>query len=61
MTRRRCCRGHFIPATAPTDACRCVLVPRRRRAYRFGADLSGQRLGTRAKPIRTLWPTGSYL
>lgn len=58
---RRCVRGHFIPATAETTACHCVLVPRQRRQYRFGADLSGQRLYARRKPIRTVWPAGSYL
>lgn len=58
---RRCTRGHFIPATAETDACRCVLVPRQRRRYHFGADLAGQGVGRRGKSIRTVWPAGSYL
>lgn len=61
MTARRCTRGHFIPATAESDACRCVLVPRQRRAYHFGADLTGQGLRGRGKSIRTVWPAGSYL
>ncbi|QQC89859.1 hypothetical protein [Streptomyces alfalfae] len=58
---RRCARGHFIPATAEPDACRCVLVPRRLRSYRFGADLWGQGLTVRRKSILTAWPTGRYL
>ncbi|MFD9905611.1 hypothetical protein [Streptomyces sp. NPDC059063] len=61
MTRRRCTRGHFIPATAPTSACHCVLVPRRRRRHRFSTDVYGQGLAARQKTVRTIWPTGSYL
>ncbi|MVO87903.1 hypothetical protein GPA10_24880 [Streptomyces sp. p1417] len=58
---RRCVRGHFIPATAETDACRCTLWPRRLRRYRFSSDTYGQSLAIRRKIIRTVWPVGSYL
>jgi hypothetical protein len=61
MTRRRCRRGHFIPATAPTDACRCTVVPRRLRQHRFSRDTEGQGLAARGKRIITTWPVGSYL
>ncbi|MBW5420312.1 hypothetical protein GKQ77_01835 [Streptomyces sp. BG9H] len=58
---RRCVRGHFIPATAETTACRRTLVPRQRREHRFTVDIWGQGLATRRKPITTTWSTGSYL
>ncbi|MGV2914465.1 hypothetical protein [Streptomyces alfalfae] len=57
---RRCTRGHFIPATAETDACHCTLRPRRRRYY-FGSDLWGQGITARRKVIRTIALTGRYL
>jgi hypothetical protein len=60
---RRCNRGHFIPATAPTTACTCTIRPRRRRARRpFHADLWGQGLtALQRHSIRTIPLTGSYL
>lgn len=62
---RRCTRGHFSPATAPTDACRCTLTrrPKRRRARRpLDADLWGQGLTARQRhSIRTVPIVGSYL
>ncbi|WP_055696525.1 hypothetical protein [Streptomyces silaceus] len=62
MTARRCSRGHFIPATADTTACHCVLVPRARyRRHRLGSDLWGQGLAARRKAIRTVTLAGSYL
>ncbi|WP_157882425.1 hypothetical protein [Streptomyces silvensis] len=54
-------RGHFIPATAPTTACRCTIRPRHLRRYPFSGDIGGQGLGARRKAIRTVWPVGSYL
>lgn len=60
---RRCTRGHFIPATAPTDACRCTLTrrPKRRRARRpLDLDLWGQRIPPGAR-LTTIRLTGSYL
>jgi hypothetical protein len=61
--RRRCIRGHFIPATAPTDACLCVLTPRPRRTRaRRDADLWGQGLTAIQRHSITDVPlTGSYL
>ncbi|MGW0537838.1 hypothetical protein [Streptomyces sp. NPDC003032] len=60
MMRRRCRRGHFILATAETDACQCTLRPRRQHhAYRFAADLWGQ--GLPARTIRTVALAGRYL
>ncbi|CAM5531215.1 hypothetical protein SALBM135S_00874 [Streptomyces alboniger] len=60
---RRCTRGHFIPATAETTACRCTLRPRRPRyrPHRLGADLWGQGLARRKKPIHDVSLTGRYL
>ncbi|WP_172384778.1 hypothetical protein [Streptomyces sp. MNP-20] len=58
MTRRRCVRGHFIPATASTDSCRCTL---RRPIHPYAvADLGGQGL-PEGRTIRTIALTGSYL
>jgi hypothetical protein len=57
-------RGHFIPATAPTDACLCVLTPRpkRRRRALLDTDLWGQGLTARQRHSITTVPiTGSYL
>ncbi|MFH9404920.1 hypothetical protein ACH4JS_34935 [Streptomyces sp. NPDC017638] len=56
MSRRRCPRGHFLPADA--RVCRCA---RRRRTY-WGGDLDGQGLERRGKHRITTVPlTGSYL
>lgn len=59
MNRRRCVRGHFIPATAPTNACRCLTRPRRHRA-RLNPDLLDQRIPSGAR-ITDVPLTGSYL
>ncbi|MFE6354344.1 hypothetical protein ACFVOO_16100 [Streptomyces rochei] len=62
---RRCTRGHFIPATAPTDACCCTLTrrPKRRRVRRpLDPDLWGQGLtAVQRHSIRTVPIVGSYL
>ncbi|WCN06029.1 hypothetical protein [Streptomyces sp. M92] len=62
---RRCTRGHFIPATAPTDACRCTLTrrPKRRPArWPLDTDLWGQGLtAVQRHSIRTVPIVGSYL
>lgn len=72
-TRLRCSRGHFLPATFQPvgdpadwdDTCRCVLTPKRRRPPRpYGltaADLYGQGLARRGKPVRLVQLRGSYL
>ncbi|WP_309049262.1 hypothetical protein [Streptomyces sp.] len=55
MTRPRCPRGHFLPATGD---CRCT----RPRATCSTADLYGQGLTLRQlHSIRTVTLTGSYL
>jgi hypothetical protein len=64
VSRRRCVRGHFIAATAPTDACHCIVRPRRRRPARqpLEADLWGQGLtAVQRYTIRTVTTVGSYL
>ncbi|MEV4335731.1 hypothetical protein [Streptomyces sp. NPDC049590] len=54
--RRRCPRGHFLPADG---ACRCTR--RRRRTY-WGGDLDGQGLDRRGKTRLTTVPlTGAWL
>lgn len=63
---RRCTRGHFIPATAETTACRCTLTYRPKRvpgARRpLESDLWGQGLtAIQRHTIRTVRLTGSYL
>lgn len=59
---RRCTRGHFIPADAPTHVCHCTLTPRRRyRRHQLGSDLWGQGLAARKKTIRTIPLIGRYL
>lgn len=64
MLHRRCLRGHFIPASAPTDACTCTLDrrPRRRRPLWLDTDLWGQGLNAiQRHSIHTVPITGSYL
>lgn len=60
---RRCTRGHFIPATAPTTACHCTLTRRPKHRRRLlDADLWGQGLTARQRhSIRTVPITGRYL
>ncbi|MER8219724.1 hypothetical protein ABTZ58_03820 [Streptomyces sp. NPDC094143] len=62
MTRPRCPRGHFLPATG---TCRCTLTPRtrhRRTRARRDADLWGQGLTALQRyTIRDIPLTGSYL
>lgn len=59
---RRCTRGHFIPATAPTTACHCVARPRRRARRPLDPDLWGQGLtAVQRHTIRTVPIVGSYL
>ncbi|MFC7880454.1 hypothetical protein ACFUVV_01000 [Streptomyces sp. NPDC057376] len=66
MSRRRCVRGHFIPATAPTDACCCTLTRRPKRTHGarrpLESDLWGQGLtAVQRHTIHTIPLTGSYL
>jgi len=62
VTRPRCPRGHFLPATG---TCRCALMPRpkrRRHRGRRDADLWGQGLtALQRHTIRDIPLTGSYL
>ena len=60
----RCPRGHFIPATAPTDTCHCTPSPRRRARIRGYStyDLLGQHATADAlRTATTIRPAGSYL
>ncbi|MVO84156.1 hypothetical protein GPA10_05065 [Streptomyces sp. p1417] len=61
MTARRCVRGHFIPTTAPTNACRCVLIPGYLRRHHFSGDTAGQGRGIYEKGVVTTWAHRSYL
>lgn len=67
MPARRCVRGHFIPAAAPTDACTCVIARqsgrsrRRRVRWSLNPDLWGQGVDLWRRSIRTVPVTGSYL
>lgn len=63
MPARRCTRGHFIPANAPTHICHCTLTPRRPRyrRHQLGSDLWGQGIAARGKRITTVSTIGSYL
>ncbi|MFE9906442.1 hypothetical protein [Streptomyces achromogenes] len=62
---RRCPRGHFLPADAPTaqqDSCRCARRRRRPRRTLPSSDLCGQRATLRQLYTATTIPlTGTYL
>ncbi|MFJ8146012.1 hypothetical protein ACIQ6R_13160 [Streptomyces sp. NPDC096048] len=68
---RRCTRGHFIPTTAPTDACHCPLTRRPKGHDRPPSafamrqtelrDLTDQRASRKALRLADNVPTGSYL
>lgn len=62
MSRRRCARGHFIPATASTDDCHCLLTRKRQHRAFVETDLRGQRATIhQLRTMTTLRPAGSYL